>query len=469
MGRNEDVIMNSPKPSVKRLLVKLNLTLQGNTLRYLKQIEDWQWLNHIQNSVLQKDRLKNLLMHAYHHVPFYRETLKNSGVVKNQNTIDLAHFHRIPLLDKAKIRYHFDYLESDDLSNRKWHKNSSGGSTGQPITFIQDSYFSDWSSAVSILYDAWTGYSFSDRKILLWGSIRDLSALKESLKNRLIKWLRNDVWLNAFLMTPDEMHAYVKRINQFKPIQILSYAESIYELSRFIEREGLRVYSPRAIMTSAGTLFPHMRDTIGRIFKAPVFNRYGSREVGAIASECEHHHGLHVCIPTHYVEIIRSDGNPTNPGEVGEIVVTSLVNYAMPLIRYRIGDMGMWSDHLCSCGRTWPLLKEVSGRVTDVFYRRDTAIVSPEYLIHLIGIELNNGWIQKFQVVQEDYDHLCVSIVTIDSVNDPKTYYSDEIKKITEGIHLVMGENCKVEYKFVSDIEHTVSGKYRYTISKIAR
>ena len=461
--------MNNSKPSFKNLLVKLNLAYQGNTLRYLNQLKQWQGLEYRQSLDLQNDRLRNLLMHAYHHVPFYRETLEKTGVVKSQNKIDLDCFHRIPLLDKAKIRSHFEYLKSDDLSTRKWYKNSSGGSTGEPVTFVQDSTYADWTSAIKVLYDTWTGYSIADRKIRLWGSIGDLSNAKESFKKRFINWLNNNVWINAFRMTPIEMGAYVKRINDFKPVQILAYAESIDELSRFIEKEGLRVYSPRAIITSAGTLFPHMRDTISRVFRAPVFNRYGSREVGDIACECSQHRGLHICLPTHYVEILRADGDPANPGEVGEIIVTSLVNYAMPFIRYRIGDMGMWADHLCPCGRAWPSLKKVTGRVTDVFVRRDGGIVSPEYLIHLIGVELNNGWIHKYQAVQETHDHLRILIVTNESVDDPKVFYSNETTKISEGIRLAMGQDCKIDYEFLNDIAPTVSGKYRYTVSKLAK
>ena len=195
---------------------------------------------------------------------------------------------KFPCLIKLIIRARFEDLKSDDLFKRKWHLNSSGGSTGEPVTFIQDKEYHYWTTAIKILYDSWTGYSIGDRKIRLWGSIQDLSLVEESFKNRLIKWIDNNVCLNAFRMTPAEMEAYVKKINEFKPIQILAYAESIYELSRFIEDEDLWIYSPRAIMTSAGTLFPHMRDTIGRVFKAPVFNRYGSREVGDIACECSH-------------------------------------------------------------------------------------------------------------------------------------------------------------------------------------
>ena len=255
--------------SIKKILEKSRLALVGSTLGKLRKLEIWQWTDKDQSAALQKQRLNRLLVHSYHHVPYYREILRSADVVGESGEVNMESFGNIPLLDKAMIRSHFKELKSDDLFTRKWYKNSSGGSTGEPVSFIQDLTYADWTSAIKILYDSWTNYSIAERKIRLWGSIRDLSAVKDSFKNRLIKWLNNDVWLNAFRMTPFEMRGYVEKINELKPVQILAYAESIYELSHFIEREGLGVYSPRAIMTSAGTLFPHMRDTIGRVFKAP--------------------------------------------------------------------------------------------------------------------------------------------------------------------------------------------------------
>jgi phenylacetate-CoA ligase len=442
------------------------LATQGDILKDLHHLEQWQWLDQEQTQALQGARLKQLLIHAYHHVPYYRDVLRRTRVVDGRGSVNLDRFVEIPLLDKATIRSRFEELMPDGLEKGNCHEKTSGGSTGEPVRLIQDECHADWGQALKWLYSSWSGYHFGDGQILLWGSERDLLVGQETLKTRVGRWLRNEIWLNAFRMTVAQMRKYVEQINALKPVQILAYAQSFYELTSLVEREGLRVHSPRSIMTSADTLYPHMRNTIERVFRAPVFNRYGSREVGDVACECDHHKGLHVSSPTHYVEILDQSGRPANPGEVGELVITLLTNYAMPLIRYRIGDMGAWASDPCTCGRGWPLLKEVTGRMTDIFVKQDGTIVPPEYLTRLIHFS-NTDWVEKFQFIQENYNHLSVVIVPREQVGDPKKSHQKEINAITEKIRLVMGKDCRIGYQFVSDIAPTPSGKYRCTISKV--
>jgi len=452
-----------------RALLKtaLSAVSYGRTLRALKTPEQAQWLDRETTDQLQAEQLSDFLLYAYEHVPYYRRILKEAGVIASNREVKLEKFSDIPLLNKATIRERFEDLRSDELAHRKWYYNTSGGSTGEPVRLVQDKHYLDWGRAVKMMFDQWSGYSIGSRKVLLWGSERDLFVGQETFKTKVSRWLKNEVWLNAFRMTPRQMRVFVDRINTFRPLQILAYAESIYQFSRFIEGENLKVYSPKAIMSEAGTMFPHMRETIERVFKAPVFNCYGSREVGDIACECDQHMGLHISVPTHYVEVLRKDGSPAEPGELGEVVVTSLTNYAMPLIRYRIGDMAIWADEPCSCGRSWPLLAEVTGRVTDAFAKRDGGVVVPEYFIHLIGVVLNTGWIHKYQIIQEDYDSVRVLLVPQESAEDLQERHSEEISEIAEKIRLVMGEACQVNFEFVEDILPTASGKYRYTISKV--
>ena len=403
-------------------------------------------------------------MHACRHVPYYRKVLSDAGITNGNGIVRLDHFCQIPLLDKDTIRLRFGNLKSDVLDASHLHENTSGGSTGEPARFLQDKIYSEMSNAAKTLDDIWSGYSQGERKVILWGSERDMLVGRETLKTRLGRLLRNEIWLNSYRMSNETLRAYVEKINSFKPVQILAYVESIYELSKFIERENLSIYSPHAIMTSAGTLLPHMRQKIEKVFNTSVFNRYGSREVGDIACECNLHKGLHVSAPTHYLEILREDGTAADAGEIGEIVITLLTNYSMPLIRYRIGDMGMWAKEPCSCGRGWPVLAEVTGRVTDNFRSKDGTIIYGGYVRQLLYYR---DWIRKYQIIQEDYNLISILIVASEQKQDLREYYARELGEIAEKIKIVMGD-CRVEYVFVNDIAPAQSGKFRYTISKVA-
>jgi phenylacetate-CoA ligase len=439
--------------------------LRPNIGKNLKQLLYWQWLDLSHTLVMQRQRLTHLLSHASAHVPYYRDVLREAEVFNTSGQIDLTDFSKIPLLDKNIIRNRMDDLKSDDLSHRRWAYVTSGGTTGEPVRIIQDQAVGDWSYATMHLDDFWSDCRVGEERcILLWGSERDLLVGKETLKTRGLRWVRNEVWLNSFRMGPKQMYAYVDKINALKPVQILGYVESLYELANFIECEGLHVYSPRAVKSTAAPLYSYMRETIERVFRCPVFNRYGSRESPAIASECEQHSGLHVHAPLHYLEVLRPDGNPAEPGEIGEIVLTSLTNYAMPLIRYRIGDLGMIAPEVCPCGRGWPLLKDIVGRMTDVFVTKTGDHIYGDYFTHLFYFQ---NWVKKFQVIQEDFDFIRVLIILNDPVDHPEVSFDGSIKSIVENMRAVMGADCRVQFIFVDEIKPSTSGKLQYTISKI--
>jgi phenylacetate-CoA ligase len=380
-------------------------------------------------------------------------------------------------LDKDTLRSKFDSLKSDDIDGRNSFMSKSGGSTGEPINFIIDRQYRDWRTAVKLLDDLWTGFSRGDRRILLWGSLRDYfrdraytggrSLIQESLRLKLRRWLRNEVWLNSFLMSPATMNDYVKKIDKFQPKQILGYVESVYELAVFIEENNLKVYSPGAIITSAGVLYPHMRKTIESVFNAPVFNRYGSREVGDIACECSYHTGLHVSALTHYVEIIKPDGSFAEPGEIGEIVVTALTNYSMPLIRYQISDFASWSKEQCPCKRGLPLIKNILGRTSDTFVKKDGSAVSGIFFVPVL-VE-HSGWVKQFQIIQEKYNYIRILLVLKNNSDDPYSHYAKELESISNKIKMVMGKECKIDYEFVAKIIPAASGKKMSAISNVRK
>ena len=444
----------------RRRALELRLWSQGRAAK-LHQAQVWQYLDPEAARALQRERLVALLEHAGRHVPYYRDLLRRFGVAE-KGRLHLERFVDLPLLDKPTIRRSFETLKSDDLRRRRWYYNYSGGSSGEPIRLIQDQGYADWAGAMKLLFDEWTGRQVGDRQVRLWGSERDLLVGHETPRVRAARWLRNELWLNAFRMTPARMRDYVQRINRFRPRQILAYPTSMYELSRFVEREGIDVHSPQAVMTSGTALEPEMRSTIERVWATRVFDRYGSREVGDIACECREHKGLHVSLPCHYVEVLRADGSPVGPGEPGELVVTSLTNYAMPLVRYRIGDMAEVAGERCGRGVGWPLIKSITGRISSIFVTMDGALIPGGYF----GFPLwDRPWIQRFQVVQESRQQIVVRVVGDPTCSQAPS--AAELDDIVKKYRAAVGASCQVTFDFVDEIETSPTGKHQPSISHV--
>lgn len=443
--------------------IRLNLK-HKNFLNEYQQIKKNQYLPLNTNSERQLYELNVLLNHAYNHITYYHNLFISAGIVNNDKIElkNLNEFSKIPILTKDIIREQKKALCSDDISNRKSYKNTSGGSTGEPTTFFQDEIYSISNRANTTLAYSWRGYEPYDDMIIIWGAERDTFEGKKPFKAILKDFYYNRLTLNSFSMSESTMMGYLQLLNKHRPKLIKAYAQSIYELAKFAKRNNISVKKQQAIHSAAGTLHDFMRKEIEEVFGCKVFNYYGSREVGSIAAECSDHNGLHIMMDHTFVEVINSEGNLCAPGEEGEILVTTLKNLSMPLIRYKIGDVGVMQSYApCSCGCTYPKLEKVVGRMTDIILTKVGTVVMPEYFIHLIGVVCNKGNIKIFQVLQNKLDEIVIKIVQEGSI------HPSQLKEIEEKIQLVMGNDCRINFEFVDYIPKTPTGKFLYTISNV--
>jgi phenylacetate-CoA ligase len=403
--------------------------------------------------------LIQILSHCQQAIPYYKPIIIELGDSFKEDP--QSYLQNFPVLTKDIIQNSFEQLKSEDLSQRKWCFNTSGGSTGTPVKIIQDQDYFDRSIAISRLYSKWIGREIGEPEVYLWGSERDLFQNSMGLKALFSNQLTNTTYLNAFRMSQPKMREFVDVLNSKRPNLIVAYAQAIYELAKFSEEQALTVVPQKAIITSAGTLYPFMRNKIENVFQCRVFNRYGTREVGDVACERPGCEGLWVAPWGSYVEIVDDDDQPVPPGVEGNILVTSLINYAMPLIRYKIGDRGALASDTQAQSNV-QILQKVSGRITDNFKTKNGKIVPGEYFIHLIGVVLNKGSIKKFQIIQKKYNYLLLKIV-IDETEKSNL----DITEIVNKVNFVMDEPCVINVEFVEDIPPLSSGKYRYTISEV--
>jgi phenylacetate-CoA ligase len=404
--------------------------------------------------LFQQDSLKSLILHAYRYVAYYHRIFDEVGVVVN-GEVNLSRFESIPILTKEIIRKYPQELISRDYRKRRWSHNSSGGSTGEPIHLMQDYTYRKWGDAsFQYWYKSILGIDEARaRKVVLWGSMRDLLTGKEDWKVRLANWASNTIFLNSFRMTEEEMKRYIRVINDYKPELVRGYATSLYELCRYARKSGMQLYTPRAVVSTADMLLPEMRTSIEDQFGTKVYNFYGSRETNNLAGECKN--GLmHVLGFHNYVEVVNAQDKAVKEGEEGRIVVTNLHNYVMPLIRYEIGDMAKIGPMLCGCGSILPTLNGLEGRISDYFIKEDGTLVSPHAIINRLR---QISRVQKFQIIQEDYESIRVVIVPN---GEPQ-----ERDKMTfeKSIQNILSKDCKVTWDFVTDITQTPQGKHRYT------
>lgn len=408
----------------------------------------------------QRNKLENLLLYAYEYVPYYHDVFKREGVINGQG-VNWDRYGRIPKLTKEIIKNRFEDLQSKEERIRGVYVNHSGGSSGVPIEILQDKEYKEWNIANTLFFKTYGGYLLGDRELRLWGSERDLLEGKESISIRLRNYIYGRKELNSFKMSLNNMQEYINEWNRYKPQWVEAYTQSIYEFAVFIKNSGISVYRPKGIVTSAGTLYPSMRKEIEEVFGCNVFNRYGSREVGGIACNCANETDLHLSVWSHYVEILDDDMQQKKG--MGKVYVTTLNNKVMPLIRYEIGDIAedvSW-EHKCPL-YNMPLLKNLEGREMSVIHTKDGKIVPGEFFIHFIGVVYNTGFIDKFQIIQKDYDKIDIKVRVINEEEFNKARI-----KIENAIKLEMSENVEITWVRVDDIPNMKSGKYQYVISEL--
>jgi len=450
---------------LRNKLIRILLKLQGHDLfNYYDECYAKQYLPLDELKQMQADKLKEILLYSYNNVPYYTHVLGETEVVVD-GKINLANLSKVPILTKDIIREHFDDLKCKDLDKRKWYLNTSGGSTGEPVKFIQDNTSWDSGMGGKWFFSTFAGKYPGDKEIKLWGSERDILKGSIGYNAKLKNMLFNRILLNSFKMSEEDMMQYVDVINMNKPILIEAYVQSIYEFSKFIKKNKLNIHSPKGVITSAGTLYPEQKMLIEEVFNTKVYNRYGSREVGDMACSCEKDEGLHLNVFDHYIEILNDKFEPCKPEEIGQVYVTTLDNYSMPLIRYKIGDMAVFADdEQCSCGRGLPLIKKVVGRTNSMIKTKkgifDSVAISTLFYFKENGIPFES--FSKYQFIQKTIDKVNIKIVL-----NNENIWNEEKKRLIFKLHKILGDNVNIEFEFVNDIEPTKSGKFLYIISEV--
>lgn len=445
--------------SVRQKMAKALYSItRPSMLKYLDELNRLQWLDEEEQISLQRKRLGQVLEYANTYVPYYRDLFKEIGFYPSDFAADPACFQELPLLTKDIARMNFDRLITTDPKRQgNLVRDKTGGTTGEPMWYMQDQVYLDYMVAHIFHQMEWSGWQIGQSQGWLWGHLpAGAGYVPLSFTARLKDWMVSRFDSNAYIMTPESMEKFATQLEKHPGTVVWSYVSSMYRFAQFLQQSGRHI-NLHAVYTAAEPLFDYQRQVIESVFGCRVFDSYSCREAGLIACECEQHNGLHIMTRNCYVEVLR-DGEPVPNGEAGEFILTNLTNLAFPLIRYKIEDWGKKSTRSCPCGRELPMLEVVEARTVDLFKTRDGRTVYGSFAKNLMP---TLGGVKQFQVIQKSLDLIVFRIVKEGIIDEARLLEIDRI------CQTVLGNNVEVRFEFVDDLPSTPTGKHRYLVSEI--
>ncbi|MDN7026090.1 phenylacetate--CoA ligase family protein [Methanoculleus sp. FWC-SCC1] len=405
----------------------------------------------------QRAELARLLEHAYEHVPYYRRVFDERSL-NPADIHDFADLRLLPFLTKEIVQNNLADLRATSFPEDAFEYVTTGGSTGIPVGFYYEKGVSrakEW-AFMKAQWDR-VGYRFIDKCVVLRGNV--VPSAEEGIfwkKTLFRRWLI----MSSYHMTEENMPAYIRQIRKFTPKYIQAYPSIIIILAKYMERHGIEPFpSLKAVLCGSENLYPWQRELIEEVFGCRVYSWYGNSEQTVLAGECEMSSCYHIFPEYGIVELLGKDDQPVmEPGQMGEVVATSLTNYICPLIRYRTMDLATRAALPCPCGRAYPLLEKVEGRLQEFIVTKNDRMI-PMTAVNMHSAVFDN--VMQFQFFQEREGEVILKIVRKSSYTDSDT------ESIRRESQKKLGEDVRVTIHFVESIPRTERGKYRFLIQRL--
>ncbi|MEM4267809.1 MAG: AMP-binding protein [Candidatus Woesearchaeota archaeon] len=406
----------------------------------LKQLRKNCWRSSEEIKQMQAKKLKSIIKHCYKNVPYYHSLFRQKGFYPD-DFLSQKDLVKMPVLTKLHLQSNPDDFLARGSKVKIVSKTS--GTTGVPLAICLDSYAADYKDALRYRALFENGFKLTDKMVEI---VDTRHFHKTPFIFRVFGMLKK-----YHLSIRDDNRKNLEFIKNKKPDVIYSYPSVLRLMAKDLKQNTPLPYQPKIIFTSAETMTEPTKKLISDAFSCPVIDLYGATEFGRLAWECEKQEGYHMDIDSSVIELSQG-----NNGE-GEIIVTGLYNYAMPLLRYRIGDYGEGKNEKCSCGRSFPLLRRIEGRQDDFILLKSGRIISPR---RVNVLEFIDG-INEYTTIQTKEDSFVVKIVPSQGFSQNTV---DQIKKeIIRGC----GEDVNVDVQVVDKIERR--GKIRTVMSQVRK
>jgi phenylacetate-CoA ligase len=391
-----------------------------------------------------KQRLQHVIETAAKHVPFYQDHWRGLSWQSVQAETDL---HLLPLLEKQSIRQNEHAFIVDGKNLKSLWIEKTSGTTGTSLKIYWPmSMVPQWWAIVEVMVRHVAAVSQEMPRAMLGGR-----PVVHGDTNKPPYWRFNRRWqqlyLSSYHVSKETSSGYIAALRKYGSLWMTGYGSAIAALAESALDDGMEPYPLKAVIVSGDTLLVGMRRSVEKYFQCKCFDHYGQCEGVAMAMECDQGR-MHIIPMVGIIEILGNDGLPCKTGEVGEIVATSLLNDAMPLIRYRIGDYAAWDEEQnCPCGDKNPAITNLVGRVDDYLITSDGRKIG-----RLSTAMKRSPTIHSAQIVQDKPGHAFLL------VRPGEGYRSTHAVAIRDDILERIGR-YELEIVEVSEIPKTLQGK----------
>jgi len=404
-----------------------------------EQIRTYQW-----------EQLCALLHHVYDHVPYYKTLFQTKGMTPKDIT-SYEEFQQFPLLGKEIVQAHAEEFKATNYPPSAFEETNSGGSTGLSLYF-------------SIEKGVWFAKHLAYLTILLQRAGCDVLDNSVQLIGREKPWeyrpLARTLVLSSYQMTEQNLPRYITKIIRLRPSYIIGYPSAMTMLASYMKQHSQEVKGLKALFSFGETIYDWQREFLEGFFHCRVHNQYGQREQCVMAGTCEQADTYHIFPDYGFAELIDRDGKPvTQEGQIGEIVGTGFHTGIFPFIRYKTGDIGVYTSHLCPCGRKVPLLKSVEGRIQDFMVSKTGRLVPLMGVLQLIS--RSSAHMKEYQLYQDQEGVLVLRIMKKEGFSEA------DVTTIKENMRTRLKEEFSLSLEYPDSISRTIRGKYQFFVQKI--
>ncbi len=440
----------------------------------LRQYDVSQWWTAEQLREAQFLQLSQLAEHAFRTVPFHAERLRDAGFVSGMQMTPQI-WSRLPILTRDDVRDAEEKLRASSYPASFGGTNtaSSGGSTGIPVRVLKTALDEIIWRSVHLRELEWNGVDPSLEIANLRGVGNHLEKMRKTPESFpgvfedaggviMPDWgvPASLIWNTGsmgFLQPSEPLQTQAGFLIQRRPAYLIIRPSGLRLLLCYFREQGLIMDSLKSVWTMSESVDESLRELCREIFGCPIFNSYTANETGYIALQCPQGTNYHAVSESALVEVVDERGNACKPGEIGRVLVTPLHNYAMPLLRYQVGDEAEVGPP-CSCGRGLSSLRRIVGRLDDYVTLRSGERRKADVLHYKIS-EIRA--IREFQLVQTTLETIELRLVTSRALNEEENKVLEEVMKKSFGGYL------KWSVLLVESLPRTQAGKLRQFLSEI--